>query len=488
METCPYEFKPNDDEWIPTTPLVQMEQTEYDVLVAGTGAGGGAAIWRLCEKLAGTKMKIGVVEAGGLVLPTHGANLPLAGNYLSNPRVTLPIGQNMPDYPNATQVLALGGRTLFWGFVSPRLHPSEFLTWPLTYQELMPYYNIAEKVMNVSGDFLEDSTAQDVLLNRLWENGFPNVSYTPLAVYTKSSKYGKIFSTPFFSSINFFAYALNRRPFDLAIHASAVEVLHKNSRVSGLRVMTPDLRSHTIRAKNVILATSALENPRILLNSRIPGAAIGRFLVDQTFVQGLGTISMKQFTEIPGTVGILNPSSAEQPFQIQFFRAPWFGYQQFQNVSYPESLDLHLQGFGKMHSRYDNRVYLDPTKKDRYGVPLAQVQFSYHPDDYMNMERMVVTMKRMLSAMGVALKKQPGQPEFCLLKPGSSIHDAGTCRIGNNPYTSTANRYGQVHNVTGLYVAGNSVLPSMGGTNPTLTTVALAIRTADYVAHSIHQN
>ncbi len=57
--------------------------------------------------------------------------------------------------------------------------------------------------------------------------------------------------------------------------------------------------------------------------------------------------------------------------------------------------------------------------------------------------------------------------------------------MGDDPSISATNRYGQIHGISGLYVADNSVLPSMGAVNPTLTTVALAIRTADYICKQI---
>lgn len=52
--------------WIPLVSLEKMEQTEYDVLIIGTGAGGGAVLWRLCEQWGANEKRIGVVEAGGL--------------------------------------------------------------------------------------------------------------------------------------------------------------------------------------------------------------------------------------------------------------------------------------------------------------------------------------------------------------------------------------------------------------------------------------
>lgn len=68
---------------------------------------------------------------------------------------------------------------------------------------------------------------------------------------------------------------------------------------------------------------------------------------------------------------------------------------------------------------------------------------------------------------------------LCLRDLGVVYHDMGTCRMGIDPITSATNPYGQIHGVEGLYVADNSVIPTSGTVNPTLTTVALAIRTAD---------
>lgn len=68
---------------------------------------------------------------------------------------------------------------------------------------------------------------------------------------------------------------------------------------------------------------------------------------------------------------------------------------------------------------------------------------------------------------------------------GSDFHEPGTCRMGEDPDFSATDRYGQIHGISGLYVADNSVLPSIGAANPVLTIVALAIRTADYMSKQI---
>ena len=64
------------DQWIPLTSIEQMAKTDYDVLIIGSGAGGGAALWRLCEQWGQNGKRIGMIEAGDLLLPTHAFNLP----------------------------------------------------------------------------------------------------------------------------------------------------------------------------------------------------------------------------------------------------------------------------------------------------------------------------------------------------------------------------------------------------------------------------
>ncbi len=319
------------------------------------------------------------------------------GRFIESYKLPFPAIENPAEFPLAKQVLALGGKTLFWGLVSPRFPPSAFADRLLSYEELNPDYNIAEQVMEVGPDFFDDSTAQQVLFKRLQENGFPNVIPQPYAVYTKSSKYGKVFSNPFFSSISFFSYALNLRDFDLAVNARCVRIHADKNKVTGVTVMDPALRSYHIKAKKVVLATSTLENPRLLLSSRIQGRAIGHYLTDHSFVSSIGKISRKEFTEIPGFVGLLAPASEREPFQIQMGGGAIYRcIQQYENIPIQDDLILSILGFGEVEPRYENKVVLDPARRDRYGVPFIKIDFSYSERDLVVISRMAATLKRFL--------------------------------------------------------------------------------------------
>jgi choline dehydrogenase-like flavoprotein len=108
------------------------------------------------------------------------------------------------------------------------------------------------------------------------------------------------------------------------------------------------------------------------------------------------------------------------------------------------------------------------------------IRFSYSERDFHIVRRMMSSIQFHASSIGLTLIKP-----LCLSAPGLDNHESGTCRMGDNPYHSVTNRYGETHDVSNLFVADSSVLPFIGATNPTLTIVALAVRTADYICSKV---
>lgn len=471
------------DHWIPLTSLEEMAQTDYDVIIVGSGAGGGAVLWRLCNHWRKNGKRIALLEAGDLLLPTHILNLPTfdherMNKFLANPKYMNFIGNEFPDYSGAKQFFALGGRTLHWGTVTPRFHPEEFRSWPIQYRDLFPYYLIAERVMKVNQGYTRGSFLQTIFLDRLRAAGYYDAQNLPLAVDLEVTKYGKIHSNVFFSSIIFLAYCLNVGSFDLAVNARVVNILTEKDKAVGVKVMTPNKKSYFIKGKTVVLSASTFENPRILLSSDIKGEAIGRYLTNHSFTIATGNTKRKQFPEVLGITGILIPQSDDRLYQLQIHGTDPFEYYWYQYKERPllEELRFSVIGFGKVESRFENYVTLNPREKDEYGVPKMNVHFSYSEQDQLIVRQMVSSMMYASSQMGLAFDHTPN-----LMPPGTDQHESGTCRMGDNPFSSATNKYGQIHGISGLYVADNSVLPSIGATNPTLTTIALAIRTADYI-------
>ncbi len=463
------------DQFIPLTSLDQMVHTDYDVLVVGTGAGGGAAIWRLCEQLRDTGKKIGVVEAGPILLQTHAGNLPtLLGrfwDYFLNPNISRPIGNFLPDLPGARDAIALGGFTLFWGLASPRMHASEWIHFPLEKKEWELYYHIAEQIMMVSRS---QHPLSQRFLSRLWENGFPDSSAIPRAMNLEPAKYGPVVN---FSSLSFLASALLQRPFDLAINARAVQILTDQGKVTGLQVMTPEKKAYLLKAKNIVVSANAYETPRLLLASGIKGKAIGHYLTIHSFLRSSFPVSLPLIEAATSLqkADLLIPQTESCPYHIQVEIS-----ERYQTVDQMAEYAVETYSFGRVESRYENQLFLVPDSRDPYGVPRFQVDFSFSEKDKSVIARLADRLRKAATVLGASK-----EPEICLSPPGSDFHTMGTCRMGDDPATSTTNRYGQVHGITGLYVADNSVLPNTGAANPTLTTAALAIRTADYIVQQL---
>ncbi|MGM0874774.1 MAG: GMC oxidoreductase [Bacillota bacterium] len=467
------------NEWIPLATLGEMEQEEYDVLIIGSGAGGGSVLWRLCQQWGDNGKKIGVVEAGDLLLPTHFYNIPTYT--LPRFRTYFDKVSRQVEQTYFRELIAFGGRTIAWQLVSPRMPESETKEWPVPPDELRYYFSVAERAIKVTPFYQEGSYYTSVLLERLHQRGFPDALPMPIAVDREPTKYGQIHSNAAFSSINLFAQALNWRPFDLAVNSRAVEIITDNKRVTGVRVMSPDKKSYIIKAKTVVLSTSTFENPRLLLASGIPGRAIGHYLTTHSLRGLTGYFDRSQFPDVLGALGILIPASEDRPYEVMIGGPPeeYNAYQQYLTKPLQEQLRVVAGAFGTVESRFENRVELDPSVVDEYGVPVIRVHFSYSERDQEVIRYMQEGVRRLFSAMGAtSVEEELGE----LIE---AIHDAGTCRMGTEPETSVTDPYGQVHGIFGLYVADNSVIPTSGTANPTLTTVALAIRTADYMIRKL---
>lgn len=453
-----------------------MAETDYDVLIVGSGAGGGAVLWRLCEQWGQEGKRIGMIEAGDLLLPTHGFNVPTfdedrAAAYVA--RVADPTVRRWTDYPAAIIIRALGGRTVLWYNYAPRFEPSAFRAWPITYTELEPYYEIAEKVMNVTKFYADGSSMQKVLLERLLVGGYPEATAISIAADLEGTKYGQVHSNVFFSSIIFLAYALNIRKFDLAINTRAVQVVTEKGKAAGVKVMTSDKKTHTLTARTIVIAASTWETPRLLLNSHIPGEAIGRYLRNHSAYIADASIKRELFPEVLGIASIRVPGTADRPYQLMAFSELFY---QYREKPLSDAIKIRLHGYGIVEPRFENHVYLDPVRRDEYGVPLLNVRFSYSDRDLELLRTIYASLHSFASTMKLSLDAPP-----YLWLPGEDHHEAGTCRMGDDPSTSVTGRYGQVHGISSLYIADNSVVNLTTPANPTLTTVALAIRTADHI-------
>jgi choline dehydrogenase-like flavoprotein len=132
---------------------------------------------------------------------------------------------------------------------------------------------------------------------------------------------------------------------------------------------------------------------------------------------------------------------------------------------------------------FDARVQVDPKVKDYWGIPVARLSGGSHPQN-------IVTGKY-IAGKAEAWLQEAGAVKTWQRLPGTGLsggqHQAGTCRMGNDPKTSVVNRYCQLHDVDNVFVVDGSVHVTNGGFNPVLTIMANAYRAADYMVRSRNQ-
>ncbi|CAM3595495.1 hypothetical protein GCM10009865_38330 [Aeromicrobium ponti] len=299
----------NRSKFIEDISLDEMEKKHYDVLIVGSGAGGGALLWRLCKNWKREeRKKIGIIEKGKVLFSTNYWN---SNNFSFEKykNMASQSGKNLPNFSGATQIFALGGKTLFWSAVTPRFHFSELKKWPISIKDLNSYYLIAERIMNVSLSTSNSQFSPQSILNFLNQHGFQEAIRTPKAI-SYDSKKNRLGKQKLFSSIDFLIEGKKQRSFDLALNACATKVNVEKNKKIGIEVKSGN-KEYYLYSKNIVLSMGTLETPRILLHSGIQGNALGHFLTHHSYVRAIGKHE-SSFIE-----SILIPETVNNPFQIQ---------------------------------------------------------------------------------------------------------------------------------------------------------------------------
>jgi choline dehydrogenase-like flavoprotein len=126
---------------------------------------------------------------------------------------------------------------------------------------------------------------------------------------------------------------------------------------------------------------------------------------------------------------------------------------------------------------FESRVQVDPRVRDRWGIPVARMSGTRHPHS--------LEIARHIAGKAEAWLKEAGAVQTWKRIPGPGLsggqHQAGTCRMGDDPKTSVVNRYSQLHEVDNLYVIDGSVHVTNGGFNPALTIMANAYFASEHL-------
>jgi choline dehydrogenase-like flavoprotein len=142
---------------------------------------------------------------------------------------------------------------------------------------------------------------------------------------------------------------------------------------------------------------------------------------------------------------------------------------------------MGLGSFGEHLPEYKNRVFLDHSKKDKWGQPLLAVDCEFGENE----RKMRIDMRNdaaeILEAAGMKNIQSFDRPAV----PGMAIHEMGTARMGHDPKTSVLNKWNQMHDVKNVFVTDGAFMTSNACQNPSLTYMAFTARACDYAVKEL---
>ena len=550
------------------------KRLEYDVAIVGSGAGGGMAAYMLTKAGA----NVVVLEAGGwwdntkdsamlkmpYDSPRRGASIP-----------DRPFGEfdaciggwNVPGEPYTRaegtkfdwwRARMLGGRTNHWGRISLRFGPDDFRgksrdglgeNWPIGYNDVQPWYDEVDKLIGLFGSVEHLPNHPDGLFHPA-----PRPRCHELLVKKASDKLGvtciparlSVITKPLngrapchycgqcsrgcmtnsnFSSPNVLLFpAMKTGRLQIVTNAMAREVTVDDSgKASGVSYIdkTTGEDKH-IRAKVVVLAASACESARILLNSksnRFPqglgnsSGVVGKYLTDTTG-SGVGGFIPSMVDHVPHNCDGAGGGHVYMPWwldnkKLDFPRgyhievwgglyqpgygfmggiqsyAPGGGYGKSLKNDYRHfyGATIGFDGRGEQIPNDDCYCELDPDVKDRFGIPVLRFHWKWSNYEINQVKHMQETFRSLIAEMGgeVFSPMPTRETGYGIANGGSIIHELGTVRMGASGSTSALNANCQAWDCKNLFVADGGPFVSQADKNPTWTILALAMRTSAYI-------
>ncbi len=555
---------------------VMRSPKTYDVCVIGSGAGGGVAAKILTEG----GLTVALLEAGGPLNPEKDFKMFLWPYDLPHRGVGVggKAAENFSEFlaPNGAWNIEgepytsaeganfqwfrsriVGGRTNHWGRIALRFAPIDFKSktrdglgedWPISYDDLAPYYDKVESYIGVFGSKENIPSAPDGVFlpppkprcsELLVKKGCDklNIPCIParLAILTKPLRgrppchycgqcdRGCTTASNFSSSQVLIPPALKTGKLTLIPNAMAREILvGPDAKATGVAYLEKTSRSEKrISARAVVVAASACESARLLLNSRSPffpdglansSGQVGRNLTDSVGSDGKGYFP--QLEKMP-------PHNHDGTGGMHLY-IPWWKYDRHNDFPRGYHIEMgggrempeagmfdHLceefegygprlketcrrrygttigfAGRGEMVANSDTYCEIDPAVVDQWGIPVLRFHFKWSEHELGQAKDMQETFQAIVEAAGgqyLTRTRSGGPYPFGIQPGGKIIHEVGTARMGADSKTSVLNGFCQAHDVRNLFVTDGAPLVTNPDKNPTLTIMALAWRASEYL-------
>ncbi len=515
---------------------------EYDVVIIGSGASGGMAAHTLARKGvkclmldAGPQIDIARHRTMKAVfdLPYRGFNRPGRFPHLTqasefDANIWADEKQNPYSYPSNdpyywVRLRMVGGKTLRWGRASWRLSDFEFKckdhdgfgeNWPVSLADLAPFYDRVEPLFRVSGrneglpqlpdgKLIPDDSTDSVSLQRFI------ASCKKLGVPTTKARRA---TGTLASSVNLLlpdAIASGNLTLVPNAIARQITVDRNTGLVNGVSyVDRVSKREFHVPAKVLLLGASTLESTRLMLNSKSrqhpeglanSSGVLGHYLFDQIYVKNVVTaivpeakggkaprnlmggggyivrfrnLKERQKDFLRGYTYDFHSGGSPSPAQI-----PSYGEEMMKSLSELQGATFGATTMGEVLPRLENHVRIDPVLKDEWGIPALHIVQRYSDNERAMAKDSMEMAVEMCRGAGFEILASHSQ----MVPPGESIHELGTCRMGEDKKKSVLNGFNQAHDVKNLFVLDGSAFVSGGAQNPTLTILALVLRASEYL-------
>ena len=531
-----------------------MDENHHDVVVIGSGCTGGTAAWQLSRR----GLRVLLLEAGDHVASQESQpSSALGTNFRRVWRVLISRRQRTqslhPGYwlyppewfiddrrhPYSTpdgrpfvwiRGRQVGGRSLTWAGLALRLSPYELEGWPLSYEDLAPYYDEVESLMGICG-------ARDHLPQLPDGNYRPEKSFTPAEAIFKDrivsrwperqviSSRGVDHTTAngwsLKTSLGSTLEAAGRTGL-LEVRANSVArklvIDEQTGRVCAVESIDSKTKvSRLVPARVVVVCASTLESVRLLLNSRSAAnpsglgnsqGILGRYIMNKRSTSVTFSMELDQ-------AHVVYPLSASESILIPRYEnigvqsgeicggfGVWGGIQRMPlpprmraGVAPGSAFGL-LVGYGECLPYFENKVELNANVLDEWGIPTLRIDVRWRENEEKMADRIQRDMRAMVAAAGGRVLANVGPPDpvsrhfikrvlQATSSPGAFVHEVGGARMGASPQDSVVNRYCQLWNAKNVFVTDGACWPTSGWQNPTLTMMAITARSCAFIADNL---